>query len=122
MSLLLSVALMMSSAASTTVVLPGGEDGNDVELNCGTGPVDREFGGSAFALYSCDDGKSLVAVAKPGSRAFPFYFIVSPDADQVRLYGEGDGDEDATGAAFSDLNEVTPEEIAAIVAETRSRG
>jgi hypothetical protein len=48
--------------------------------------------GSAFSVYSCDDGKSVVAVAKPRSRVFPFYFIVSPQGGEVRLYGEGDGE------------------------------
>ena len=117
MSLLLSAVMMMSA----TVVLPGGENENDLMLTCDTGPVEREYGGSAFSLFSCDDGRSLVAVAKPGSKAFPFYFIVSPADDQVRLYGEGDGDSDATGAAFMDLNEVTPAELAAIVRETKAK-
>jgi hypothetical protein len=118
MSMLLAAAMMLSSS---TVMLPGGEDGVDLELTCEIGPVDRSYGGSDFSLYSCDDGKSLVAVAKPGSKAYPFFFIVSPDRGQVKLYGEGDGDEDATHAAFADLNEVTPAEVAAIVKATKSR-
>ncbi len=117
MSMLLAAAMMLSP----TVMLPGGEDGLDVELTCETGPVDRTYGGSEFSLYSCDDGKSLVAVAKPGSKAYPFYFIVSPSRGQVKLYGEGDGDEAATHAAFADLNEVTPAEVAALVKATKAR-
>ena len=117
MSLILSLAMMLNS----TVVLPGGEDGQDTELNCDTGPVDREYGGSAFEIYSCDDGKSVVAVAKPGSAAYPFYFIVSPVGREVRLYGEGDGDGEATRAAFVDLNEFVPADVAALVKATRAR-
>ena len=116
MSLLLSFAMMLNS----TVVLPGGEDGQDLELQCEVGPVDREFGGSAFSIFSCDDGKSVVAVAKRGSKAFPFYFIVSPANGEVRLYGQGDGDGEATGAAFADLNEISPADVAAMVEATKS--
>ena len=117
MSLLLPFVLMMSP----TVVLPNGsEAGTDVELSCEVGPVDREYGGSAFAVYSCDDDKSVIAVAKPKSKAFPFYFIVSPQGGEVRLYGEGDGDSRATRAAFQDLNEFRPADVAALVAATKA--
>ena len=117
MSLLLPFALMLSSS---TVVLPGGEDGKDVELTCETGPVDRDYGGSAFQVFSCDDGKSVVAVAKPGSKAFPFYFIVSPAKGEVRLYGQGDGDNAASQAAFNALNETTPAQVGELVAATKA--
>jgi hypothetical protein len=116
MSLLLSFAMMLNS----TVVLPGGEDGQDVELQCAIGPVDREYGGSAFSIYSCDDDKSVVAVAKRGSRAFPFYFIVSPVDGEVRLYGQGDGDEEASRDAFTDLNQISPADVAALVRATKA--
>ena len=118
MSVLLSLALLLGS----TVVLPGAEDGEDTELNCITGPVDREYGGSAFAIYSCDDGKSVVAVAKRGSAAYPFYFIVSPVRGEVRLFGEGDGDGEASSAAFADLNEFVPADVADLVEATKARG
>ena len=118
MSLILSLAMMLSS----TVVLPGGEDGQDTELTCETGPVDREYGGSAFAIYSCDDDRSVVAVAKRGSAAYPFYFIVSPVGAEVRLYGEGDGDGAATRAAFADLNEFVPADVADLVRATKAHG
>ena len=117
MSLILSLAMMLGS----TVVLPGGEEGTDTELNCATGPVEREYGGSAFAIYSCDDDKSVVAVAKRGSAAYPFYFIVSPVRGEVRLFGEGDGDGAASRAAFADLNEFVPADVAALVAATKVR-
>ena len=117
MSLLLSLALMSSS----TVLLPNGSaDGLDVELTCEVGPIDRTYGGSAFSIYSCDDGKSVVAVAKPRSPAFPFYFIVSPQGGEVRLYGEGDGDSRATQEAFYDLNEFKPADVARLVAATKA--
>jgi hypothetical protein len=118
MSLLLPLAMMLSQS---TVLLPNGsEDGMDVELTCEVGPIDRTYGGSAFSIYSCDDGKSVVAVAKPRSRAFPFYFIVSPQGGEVRLYGEGDGDSRATQEAFYDLNEFKPADVAKLVAATRA--
>jgi hypothetical protein len=118
MSLFLPFALLLSSS---TVLLPNGSaEGMDVELTCEVGPIDRVYGGSAFSIYSCDDGKSVVAVAKPRSKAFPFYFIVSPQGGEVRLYGEGDGDSNATRAAFQDLNEFKPADVAALVSATKA--
>ena len=116
MSLLLPFALMFSS----TVVLPGGEGGKDLELTCEVGPIDRDYGGSTFEVYSCDDGKSVVASAKRGSKAYPFYFIVSPANGEVRLYGQGDGDSEASQAAFNDLNETTPAQVGELVAATKA--
>lgn len=118
MSVLLPLAMMLSSS---TVLLPNGsEDGMDVELTCEIGPIDRAYGGSAFSVFSCDDGKSVVVVAKPGSKAFPFYFIVSPQGGEVRLFGEGDGDSRATQEAFYDLNEYKPADVAKLVAATKA--
>jgi hypothetical protein len=116
MNLLLPLALLLSSP---TVLLPNGsEDGLDVELNCEVGPVDRVYGGSAFSVYSCDDGKSVIAVAKPRSRVYPFYFIVSPQGGEVRLYGEGDGDVEASHDAYREHNRFTPADVAALVSAT----
>jgi hypothetical protein len=118
MNLLLPLALLLSSP---TVLLPNGsEDGLDVELNCEVGPVDRVYGGSAFSVYSCDDGKSVIAVAKPRSRVYPFYFIVSPQGGEVRLYGEGDGDVEASHDAFRELNRFKPADVAALVSATKA--
>jgi len=115
MSLLLPLAMLLQS-----VIAPGADGEPDLELQCEVGPVDRSYGGSAFAIYSCDDGESVVAFAKPGTPAYPFYFIVTPRGDGVRLYGEGDGDNDAGRAAFSVLNRFRPRDVAKLVAATRS--
>jgi hypothetical protein len=115
----MSVVLALAMAMETTVVMPGGNNGADIELQCETGPVDRDYGGSAFAVFSCSDDKSLVAFAKPGTRAYPYFFILSPVDGQVRLYGEGDGDNEAGRAAFTDLNELKPGEVADLVAATK---
>jgi hypothetical protein len=113
---LLPVALLLLQS----VVAPGGDGEPELELQCEVGPVDRAYGGSAFAIYSCDDGVSVVAVAKRGAAAFPFYFIVTPRGEGVRLYGEGDGDSDASHAAFMELDRFTPADVARLVAATRA--
>jgi len=115
MSLLLPVTLLLLQS----VVAPAGEGEPELELQCDVGPVVRDYGGSAFAVYSCDDGLSVVAVAKRGTRAYPFYFIVTPRGDGVRLYGEGDGDGAASRAAFSELDRFSPDDVAELVAATR---
>lgn len=117
MTMLLPIALLLSS----TVIAPGPEGEPDLELSCEVGPVDRTYAGNAWEVYSCDDGKSVVVVAKREAKAHPFYFIVTPAGEGVRLYGEGDGDRAASRAAFSELNAFTPADVAALVAATRAR-
>ena len=47
------------------------------DVSCTLGPVTEHFGGSAWLVYGCNDGKSLVLVSAPGSAANPFVFIIA---------------------------------------------
>ncbi len=87
--------------------------------SCATGPVEKTYGASAWLVASCSDGKSLVFVAKEGSKAAPFEFDLTYTGDGYDLAGHGKGDHTATGAAYADLQKLTGNDVRALVAETQ---
>jgi hypothetical protein len=87
-------------------------------LQCDIGPVTKVFGTVPWLLYSCDDGKSLVVVSAPGSAAAPFYFFFSPEGRGYHLRGEGTGSKTLTDAALKELQVLSREDIAGLVAQT----
>ncbi len=87
-------------------------------LDCYVGPVAKSYGETQWLVYNCNDRRSLVIVSAPENPAMPFYFMFSPGKDAYRLYGEGNGDKDYTGAAFKELKTLTTQEIIALLEET----
>jgi hypothetical protein len=87
-------------------------------LQCEIEPITKEFGSVPWLLYSCDDGKSLVVVSAPGSRAAPFYFFFSPEGRGDHLRGEGTGLKPLTEAALKDLQALSNAEITGLVGQT----
>jgi hypothetical protein len=88
-------------------------------LSCNIGPVNKTYGGSVWQVYSCSDGKSLVAVAAKGSAASPFHFIFTPDATGYDLKGAGSGNRKATDAAYKDLSALSASDVRALIAATK---
>jgi hypothetical protein len=86
---------------------------------CATGPVEKTYGGLAWLVVSCSDGKSLVFVAKEGSKAAPFEFDMMYSGDGYDLTGKGQGDRKATDAAYGDLSKITGTQVRALVEETQ---
>ena len=89
------------------------------QLDCHVGPITKIYGKTDWLVYSCSDNRSIVVVAKPDNPAFEFYFILVPESDTVKLYGEGVGDKAATEPAFQELKLLTVSDVAAVVAETK---
>jgi len=89
-------------------------------LRCDIGPVHRTFGGTPWLVYSCEDGKSLAVITEAGSVAAPFYFVLAWRDGGYRISGEGNGSEDASNAAGRDLEALSANDIAALIAETRA--
>lgn len=85
---------------------------------CATGPVEKAYGGTVWLVASCSDGKSLVFVAKDGSKAAPFEFDMMYSADGWDLTGKGQGDRKATDAAYAELSKIGGAEVHALVQET----
>ena len=88
--------------------------------SCATGPVEKTYGGSVWLVASCSDGRSLVFVAKDGSKAAPFEFDLTYTGDGYDLAGRGKGNREATAAAYADLQKLTAAQINALVAETKT--
>ncbi len=85
---------------------------------CATGPVEKTYGGTVWLVVSCSDGKSLVFVAKEGSKAAPFEFDMMHTGDGYDLTGKGQGDRKATDAAYAELSKINGAQIRALVQET----
>jgi hypothetical protein len=108
----LAFALMVLPSAPAFAIDPGRP------AQCATGPIEKTYGGSLWLVASCSDGKSLVFVAKDGSKAAPFEFDMMYSKDGWDLTGKGKGDRKATDAAYAELSKITGEQVHALVQET----
>jgi hypothetical protein len=111
--ILLASALVLTSAAPALAIEAG------QPAQCATGPVEKTYGGSVWLVVSCSDGKSLVFVAKEGSKAAPFEFDMMYSGDGYDLTGKGSGDRKMTDAAYGDLSKITGTQVRALVEETQ---
>jgi hypothetical protein len=62
-------------------------------MKCETGPVSREFAGTAWKIYNGNDGASLVILTAQGNPASPFYFFLKADAGLYKIESEGNGEQ-----------------------------
>ena len=88
-------------------------------LKCETGPANRQFGGTDWLVYSCDDGRSMVVISSSGNPASPFYFVLTPVNGAYKIYGEGNGSQSASDAAGAELSHMKQEDLADLLAETK---
>jgi hypothetical protein len=86
-------------------------------IKCKVGPIDHSFGGTEWQVYACDDGRSILARAKDGNPAAPFYFIVAAKDATYEIYGEGTGDQAASDSAYAELSKLAPAAIAGLHAQ-----
>ena len=89
------------------------------QLDCSTGPLTKTYGGTSWLVYACSDNSSLVMLASPGSPASPFYFMLTPQNGTRRLIGEGTGKKSATDSAYTDLANLSEEEISQLIASAK---
>lgn len=92
-----------------------------VKLNCEIGPVEKNYGGGKWLVYSCDDNRTVVIVAAPRDPAAPFYFMFSLQQGRYQLTGEGTGNRQATDAAYQELRTLAESEITSLIAQTKVR-
>jgi hypothetical protein len=103
-----------------TATFAGGVRAGDVPtLKCEVGPVTKQYGGTDWLVYSCEDQKSLAIVAAPGNPAMPYYFFYLHSGTSYELHGEGTGDKRLTDAASDELKGLTEEQIASLLMETQ---
>jgi hypothetical protein len=79
----------------------------------------KQYGGTDWLVYSCEDKGSLVIVTAPSNPAMPFYFFYLHSDKGYELHGEGTGDKRLTDAAFNDLKNLSEDQIASLVVETQ---
>ena len=89
-------------------------------MKCETGPLYRQFGGTDWTVYSCDDEHSMVVISRAGNPASPFYFILTPKSGAYAIHGEGNGSRMASDAAGDDLSRLTQADFAKMLAETKA--
>jgi hypothetical protein len=118
MKMLILVPLVLwtivASAVANDGIVP-----NRASLKCDVGPLSKTYGGTKWLVYSCIDGKSLVVTSAPENPAAPFYFIVWPQNEGIRVYGEGTGDKRASKAALDELESLGEVGAAKLVLETK---
>ena len=90
------------------------------ELNCEVGPLHKTYGQTAWLVYACNDSRSVLIVSDNGNPSIPFYFIlyVKPDGE-MKLHGEGTGNEAATKVAFDEIKTLTRLDVAGLVEQAR---
>ncbi len=113
--LIAALVLALSAAAAHA------EPQAPAPLTCETGPVQRQFGGTDWLVYSCDDGRSMVVISASGNPASPFYFILTPLDGAYKIYGEGNGSKAASDAAGGDLARLQQDDLAKLLAETKTQ-
>jgi hypothetical protein len=88
-------------------------------MQCKVGPLLETFGATKWLVYSCSDGRSLVAVSAPGSPAAPFYFMFQATSNGHHLLGEGTGNKAETDKAYEELQQLSEREILALIDQTK---
>lgn len=102
-------------------ILSGQVEAAPDSLTCDIGPVAKQFGGTNWIIYSCDDQRSLVIVSAPDNPASPFYFMLTPDESDYRRYGEGTVSQEHTSAAYEDLKVLGQGDIESLIAQTKQQ-
>jgi hypothetical protein len=118
------LALRSTKAALATVLAAiAGLAAAAPQLQCEQGPLTRNYGGSEWHVYACNDQRSLVVTVIKSTPKLPFfYFFVTPASDGVQVAGEGNGDRSITASAYNELSRLTPAQVASLVSEARSVG
>jgi len=97
-----------------------GQDGQAPSQKCSIGPQEKSFGKTKWLLYGCTGATAAALVPAKGNPAAPFFFLVFRDGASYKIYGEGLGDKNATGAAMEDLKSLPGEALAQLVLEAQA--
>ena len=95
------------------------QDAKPPPLKCETGPVHRQYGGTDWVVYSCNDEQTMVVVSAAGNPAGPFYFLLSRRSGTYAIYGEGNGSKTASKAAGDELSQLSQATLADLLAATK---
>lgn len=115
---MLKIALAVILLGATQVP-PTHQEADKQSLSCTAGPVKRQFGGTNWLVYGCNDGQSMVIVSDAGNPASPFYFVLQKKGDAYDIHGEGNGSEAASSAAGDAIARLTKTELDQLLAMTK---
>jgi hypothetical protein len=90
-------------------------------LTCNIGPLAKSYGGGQWLVYGCSDGKSVVLITQDGTPGAPFIFSFLYTGEKMTLHGEGTGNQQATDAAFKELNALSQADVAALFQQAKAR-
>jgi hypothetical protein len=116
---LCAVVLFSATSAAIGEGAPSSTPAISSPMKCETGPAKRSFGGTAWLVYSCTDGASMVVVSDTGNPAMPFVFVLNNRAGGYTISGEGTGDKRASDAAGDVLAHMSATEFGTLLAETK---
>ena len=114
------VKLLVLILALASLRVEAAEPAESAVLACEAGPVQREFDASAWDIYGCSDGKSVVVVPLTATNGDFGYFFVTPEGQEVTVAGEGWGQDSSFQPVFEQLKRVTAPELAAIFQAAQS--
>ncbi|MXO84589.1 hypothetical protein GRI38_00890 [Altererythrobacter aurantiacus] len=116
-------SLKVDEQSPQAVAAPSVEAGSTAvrrKLECRTGPVIHQLGGTWWYVFSCTDEKSLIFVSDRRNPSYPFIFFALAQENRYELRGEGTGDSEAAAPAFKELESRTAAQLFELVAETEA--
>jgi len=116
----MTIKLFACILLAATIAMPALALDAKTPEQCITGPIEKTYGGTTWLVVSCSDGKSLVFVAKEGSKAAPFEFDLTFTGNDYDLAGHGKGDSKLTAAAYADLQKLTGKDVLELLNATKA--
>ncbi|WEN15280.1 hypothetical protein PY254_00950 [Rhodanobacter sp. AS-Z3] len=107
MSILLS-AVTFTVAAGSPSLEPARQP------DCTIGPLKKTYGGVHWLVYGCAGGRDLKIVSAPDVPTMAFYFFFAHSSKGMRLYGEGNGEDRVTDAAYKELKLLSVGDVASL--------
>lgn len=108
------LATIFLSGATCTVAATSPPLEPASQPDCTIGPLNKTYGGVHWLVYGCAGGRDVKVASAPDNPTMAFYFFFAHSAKGMRLYGEGNGDDLVTDAAYKELKRLSIEDVAAL--------
>lgn len=112
---LLATVLLIGVAFTATAGSPSLEPAH--KPDCTIGPLKRTYGGVHWLVYGCAGGRDIKIVSAPDVPTMAFYFFFAHTSKGMRLYGEGNGEDQVTDAAYQELKSLSVTDVGRLYSE-----
>lgn len=112
---------LILAAIGLAFAVPAPARGDEAAQKCDVGPITRTYGNAPWLVYSCRDERSLLIVSAPGNAAAPAFFVFHPRGEGYELRNQGSANQAISAAAYVELNRLSPEAIADLIAATQTQ-